>query len=150
MYAKPLSIGHPMHSIGNRMRRIQVLNKALYGIDAFYEIELPRIFLFCHAGATVLGRAHYSDYFLTYQNCTVGTARAEEGAARGNYPVFGRHVSLYAGASVLGACKIGDNCKISAGSVVINKRLKPDTMYRGTPQSHETVLYPFPDNIWKK
>ena len=126
------------------------LNKALYGIDAFYEIELPRIFLFCHAGGTVLGRAQYSDYFLAYQNCTVGSARAEEGAVRGIFPVLGKHVSLYAGASVLGACKIGDNCKISAGSVVINKRLKPHTMYRGTPQSHEMVPFPFPDNIWKK
>lgn len=126
------------------------LNKALYGIDAFYEIELPRIFLFCHAGGTVLGRAQYSDYFLVYQHCTVGAARGAEGAARGIYPVLGKYVSLYAGASVLGACKIGDNCRISAGSVVINKRLKPNTMYRGVPQSYETVTYPFPDNIWKK
>jgi serine O-acetyltransferase len=130
--------------------KLFLLNKALYGIDAFYEVELPRIFLFCHAGGTVLGRAMYSDYFLVYQHCTIGSARAEDGASRGIYPVLGTHVSLYAGASVLGACKIGDNCKISAGSVVINKRVKPHTMYRGTPQSHELVPFPFPDNIWKK
>jgi len=129
--------------------KLYFLNKALYGMDAFYEVELPRIFVFNHAGSTVLGRAQYSDYFLVYQNCTVGSARAAEGAARGIFPVLGRHVSLYAGASVLGASKIGDNCKISAGSVVINTRLKPNTMYRGVPQSHETVTFPFPDNVWK-
>jgi serine O-acetyltransferase len=126
------------------------LKKALYGIDAFYEIELPRIFLFSHAGGTVLGRAQYSDYFLVYQHCTVGSARAEEGASRGAFPLLGKHVSLYAGATVLGACILADGCKISAGSVVINKRLKPNTLYRGAPQRHETVTFPFPDNVWKK
>ena len=125
------------------------LNKALYGIDAYYEVELPGIFLFSHAGGTVLGRAKYSDYFLVYQQCTVGSARAAEKAGRGVFPVLGRHVSLYAGAAVLGACHIGDNCKISAQSVIINKRLKPNTIYRGTPQSFETATFPFPDNVWK-
>jgi serine O-acetyltransferase len=129
--------------------KIFFLNKALYGIDAFYEVELPGIFLFSHAGGTVLGRARYSDYFLVYQQCTVGSARAAEKAGRGVFPVLGRHVSLYAGAAVLGACHIGDNCKISAHSVIINKRLKPNTIYRGRPQSFETVIFPFPDNIWK-
>jgi serine O-acetyltransferase len=125
------------------------LNKALYGVDVFYEVELPSIFLFSHAGGTVLGRATYGDYFLVYQHCTVGSARAEEGAGRGLFPVFGRHVSLYAGSSVLGACRLGDNCKISAHSLIMNKRLKPNTIYRGVPQSYETATYAFPDNVWR-
>jgi serine O-acetyltransferase len=133
----------------NICEKIFFLNKALYGIDAFYEVELPSIFVFCHAGGTVLGRAQYSDYFLVYQQCTVGSARAAEKAGRGLFPVLGRHVSLYAGATVLGNCLIGDNCKISTQSVIVNKRLKPNTIYRGTPQSFETVTFPFPDNIWK-
>ncbi len=32
----------------------------------------------------------------------------------------------------------------------MNKRLKPNTVYRGMPQSYETVEFPFPDNVWKK
>ena len=139
------------HKNGNRSlcEKIFFLNKALYGIDALYEVELPSIFCFSHASGTVLGRAQYSDYFLVYQQCTVGAARAVAGGGRGVYPVFGRYVSLYAGATILGNCKIGDNCKISTQSVIINKRLKPNTIYRGTPQSFETVTFPFPDNIWK-
>lgn len=129
--------------------KLFLLNKALYGIDAFYEVELPGIFLFSHAGGTVLGRAQYSDYFLVYQQCTVGSARAPEKAGRGVFPVLGRHVSLYAGAAILGACQIGDNCKISTQSVIINKKLKPNTIYRGTPQSFETAPFPFPDTVWK-
>lgn len=129
--------------------KLFLLNKALYGIDAYYEIELPRIFLFSHAGGTVLGRARYSDYFLVYQQCTVGSARVAKGGERGVFPVFGKHVSLYAGAKVLGACNIGDNCKISAHSIVMNKKLEPNTIYRGIPQSYETVKFRFPDNVWK-
>ncbi len=138
------------NGIGNLCDKIFFLNKALYGIDVFYEVELPSVFLFCHAGGTVLGRAQYSDYFLVYQQCTVGAARAAEKARRGVFPVLGRHVSLYAGAAVLGACHIGDNCKISAQSVIINKRLKPNTIYRGTPQSFATATFPFPDNVWRQ
>lgn len=126
------------------------LNKSLYGIDVFYEVELPRIFHFAHAVGTVLGRATYSDYFLVYQHCTVGASRNEEGASRGSFPILGKHVSLYAGATVLGGCTLADGCKISAGSIVMNRNLKPNTLYRGVPHKWEAVTFPFPDNIWKK
>lgn len=106
------------------------LNKALYGIDAFYEIELPEIFVFSHAVGTVLGRARYSNYFLVYQGCVVGAARGVKGGGRGLYPVLGEHLSLFAGSAVLGGCRIGENCKISANSVVINKKLGPNLIYR--------------------
>ena len=36
----------------------------LHGIDVFFTVDLPDIFLFCHPLCTVLGRAQYSDYFL--------------------------------------------------------------------------------------
>ncbi|HAR97331.1 MAG TPA: serine acetyltransferase [Syntrophus sp. (in: bacteria)] len=125
------------------------LNKALYGIDAFFEVELPAVFVFSHATGTVLGRATYGDFLLVYQHCTVGAARAAKGGGRGLYPVLGSHVSLYAGATVVGACRIGDMCKISAHSLILNRHLKPGLMYRGTPASHETAPFPFPDNIWR-
>ena len=125
------------------------LNKALYGIDVFYEVDLPKVFVFSHATASILGRAVYSDFLLIYQHCTVGAARAVEGGGRGIYPVLGRHVSLYAGATVLGACNIGDMCKIAAHSLIMNRQLKAGTIYRGTPTKHEAVSLSFPDNIWK-
>lgn len=126
------------------------LNKALYGIDAFYEVALPRVFLFSHATGSVLGRATYGDFLLVYQHCTVGAARTPKGAGRCVYPVLGSHVSLYAGATVLGACRIGDMCKISAHSLITNRRLICNTIYRGTPEKFETITHPFADNIWKR
>lgn len=137
------------YGLSSICEKLFFLNKALYGIDVFCEVELPRIFLFCHAGGTVLGRARYSDYFIVYQNCTVGSARAAKGAIRGEYPILGKHCSLYVGSAIMGACRIGDNCKISANSVIMNKKLKPNTIYRGNPQAYETAPFVFPDNIWK-
>ena len=42
----------------NLASKIFLLNKALHGIDAFYSIDLPEIFLFVHPIGTVLGRRH--------------------------------------------------------------------------------------------
>ncbi len=52
-----------------------------------------------------------------YQNVTIGGARAGDGR-RAAYPVIGRNVTLFAGAVVVGAVRIGDNCIIGANSVV--------------------------------
>lgn len=52
--------------------KIYALNKMLHGIDMYYELELPEIFMLSHPVGTVLGRAKYSNYFCIYQNCTVG------------------------------------------------------------------------------
>lgn len=118
------------------------LNKALHGIDCFYGIDLPDIFLFCHPVGTVLGRAKYSDFFLVYQNCTVGSNM------RGEYPVIGRCVSLYKGASVIGASRIGNNCKIAADSTVLDEDVPDDSIYIG--RRGESFLKPCtrPDHGW--
>jgi serine O-acetyltransferase len=95
--------------------RVYYLNKVLGGIDVYYEVALPDIFLFVHCIGTVLGRASYSDYFVCYQRCTVGGNKDLE------YPRIGKGVVLYGGSSVIGNCQINDNCLISAGTIVIDK-----------------------------
>src|SRR5205823_183490 len=39
--------------------KVYALNKALHGVDAFYEVELPSVFAFQHPVGTVLGRGRY-------------------------------------------------------------------------------------------
>lgn len=104
--------------------KIFQLNKYLHGIDVYYEVELPEIFLFVHPIGTVLGRASYSDYLLVYQGCNIGSDH-------GIFPTLGKHFSIHPGASILGKCKIEDNCKISTGSLIMNKNLKKDSVYIG-------------------
>jgi len=92
------------------------LNKAMHGLDAFYEVELPGIFAVVHPVGTVLGRAKYADYFCCYQNVSVG---ADPFIAGG--PVFGEGVVMYGGSRVIGNVKVGANCLISAGATAISR-----------------------------
>lgn len=107
--------------------KLFLLNKALHGCDIFYEIELPSIFLLVHPLATVLGRGDYSDYFVSYQRCGVGSNHDV-------YPTFGHHVTLRPGSAVLGACRIGNHCQIAAESLVLDRDLPDHSLYIGTPR----------------
>ena len=43
--------------------KIYYLNKALNGVDLFYEVEMPSIFFLDHPVGSVLGRAKYGEGF---------------------------------------------------------------------------------------
>ena len=122
--------------------KVFYLNKVLHGIDVFYSVELPNIFLFCHPVGTVLGHAKYSDYFLVYQNCTIGSNHEVD------YPILGKYVAVYRGASILGKCTIGDNCKIAADSLILDQDLDANKIYIGTPSSHLIKENRNHDRIW--
>jgi serine O-acetyltransferase len=106
--------------------KIFLLNKYLHGIDAFYEVELPDIFLFVHPIGTVLGRGKYSNYFLVYQRCNIGSNKDI-------YPILKEYVSLHPGSSVLGNCIVEENCKIATGSLLLDRNLEKNSLYIGTP-----------------
>jgi serine O-acetyltransferase len=107
--------------------KIFLLNKLLHGIDAYYEVMLPDIFLVIHPLATVLGRATYGDYFIVYQRCGIGSNHDI-------YPVLGNHVTMHPGSVILGNCRIGDNCKLAAESLIIDCNIEKDTIYMGNPK----------------
>ena len=101
------------------------LNKALHGLDAFYEVELPAVFALQHPVGTVLGRASYADYFVAYQNVTVGAD------LNGGSPAFGPGVVLFGGAKILGSARIGANCFVSAGALILGTTVAPDSVVYG-------------------
>lgn len=100
------------------------LNKALHGLDVFYEVQLPTIFCFQHPVGTVLGRATYSDYLFVYQ-------RASTGAKDGKYPRLGEGVVLYPGAAVIGECTVGNNVWLSNGSLVFGQDIPSNSVVFG-------------------
>lgn len=108
--------------------KLFLLNKALHGLDAFYEVELPSVFLLVHPLGTVLGRGRYSDFFVAYQRCGVGSNHDV-------YPTFGRHVTLRPGSAVLGTCAIGNHCQIATESLVLDRDLPDHTLYIGNPKT---------------
>ncbi len=105
------------------------LNRYLHGIDVFYEVNLPDIFLFVHPLGTVLGRGTYSNYFAVYQRCGVGSNHDV-------YPVLKEYVTLHPGSSVIGNCLVEENCTIAAGSLLLDKNLEKNSVYIGNPKNY--------------
>jgi len=108
--------------------KIFLLNKALHGIDAFYKVELPKIFVFVHPQGTILGRGVYKDFFCIYQGCTVGSKHPDL-----VYPEFSERTILYANSTVLGRSKIGKNVVFGAGSILIDRTIEDNQLVLGGP-----------------
>lgn len=116
---------------GRLAEKVFLLNKALHGIDAYYEVELPSVFLFVHPLATVLGRGRYADHLVVYQRCGVGSNHDV-------YPKLGEFVTLRPGSAVLGRSQIGRNCTIATESLVLDFDVPDNTIYIGNPQTYTT------------
>lgn len=104
--------------------KLSYLNKILHGLDLFYSVRMPDVFLLVHPLGSVIGNAQYSDYLVVYQNCTVGSVD-------GDYPVLGEGVVLYSSSSVLGKCLVGDDVVFAANSAVLNTNVPSHTVVFG-------------------
>ena len=100
------------------------LNKLLNACDIYYEVDMPAVYYMEHPVGTVLGRASYSNYLVFQQRCTVGGNRSA-------YPVLGEYVWLFAGASVIGDCRIGNNVFLSAECMVKDENVPDNTIVFG-------------------
>ena len=99
--------------------RLFLLNKALNGIDLFYEIEMPRRFFIGHSVGIVLAKASYGEYLVLYQNSTVGRSGSD-------VPRIGERVILHPNCSVIGRAVIADGSVLSQGVRVINRETIAD------------------------
>lgn len=104
--------------------RLFYLNKILHGLDLFYSVALPDIFMLVHPVGTVLGNAGYRDYLVVYQNCTVG-------AVTDVYPRFGVGTILYSRTSVLGDCQLGDDVVLAANAMIVDLEVPSSTTVTG-------------------
>ncbi|WP_222127341.1 transferase [Bacillus sp. X1(2014)] len=104
---------------------VYCLNKLLNSFDLYFEVELPDIFSLSHPVGTVMGRAKYSDFFSISQNCTVGNNH-------GIFPTFEKNVILFSGVTVIGNCKIGENCLISANTYIKDTDIPENSIVFGS------------------
>lgn len=123
-------------------KKLFLLNKCLHGCDIYFGVELPAIFLLVHPLGTVLGRAEYSDYFIAYQRCSIGSNHDI-------YPQLGRHATLRPGGAVLGRCLIGDNVTVAAESLVLDRDLPDNTTYIGNPRDFCMRSRTNTEKIWR-
>jgi serine O-acetyltransferase len=93
--------------------RLFYLNKVMHGLDLFYSVSMPDIFMVVHPLGTVLGNAKYSNYFVVYQNCTIGAVDTV-------YPSFDEGVVMYSKSSVIGDCRIGRDVVIAANAFIVD------------------------------
>ncbi len=113
--------------------KVFLLNKALFGIDAFYKLELPPHFIFVHPVGTILGRAVYDDFFVVYQGVTIGANR------EGVYPVFKPKTVLYSNSSIIGECKTGTNFILGANSSLIDSVVDDNKVVVGGYPHHRIL-----------
>lgn len=103
-----LSDGDRARSIADKL---YCLNKALNGLDLFYEVQMPNVFFLNHPVGSVMGRANYGEFFDFRQNCTVGQNK-------GKFPTIGERVKMMSGAKILGDSLVGKDSIISANAYV--------------------------------
>jgi serine O-acetyltransferase len=118
-----------MHGDGTVPTKIFYLNKILHGLDLYYSVQLPEIFLFSHPVGSVIGNAEYGNYLVIYQNCTIG-------AERGIYPRLGDGIVLYARSSVIGNCTVGSDVVFAANSFLVNTDVPDHSLVLGHYPQH--------------
>lgn len=126
---------------GNRTlcNKLFGLNKALNGIDLFYEIEMPEVFFIGHSVGIVFAKATYGNYLVIYQNSTVGK---NHGVA----PTLGDGVVMYPGTAIIGRCNVGAGTVLSQGVSLINTNTPGGcTVYPGS--FGEITLKPTQRNV---
>jgi serine O-acetyltransferase len=107
--------------------RLFLMNKALNGIDLFYEIAMPEVFYIGHSVGIVLAKATYGNYLVLYQNSTVGRHKDQ-------IPVLGDRVVLYPNTAVIGRSVVEDDAVVSQGTSVVNKHVpKGQIAFSGGP-----------------
>ena len=112
--------------------RLFYLNKILHGVDLYFSVPMPDVFMLVHPIGTVLGKARYSDHLVVYQNVTVG-------ADGDTYPTFGDGVILYSRTTVVGRCAVGDNVIFGAGAMVVNTEVPNDSVVVGQYPKHRIL-----------
>ena len=97
--------------------RLFLMNKALNGIDLFYEIAMPTEFYIGHSVGIVLAKATYGERLVLYQNSTIGRHKDR-------IPVIGDGVVVYPNCAIIGRCDVGAGAVISQGTSVLDAKVK--------------------------
>jgi serine O-acetyltransferase len=101
--------------------RLFLMNKALNGIDLFYEIAMPEVFYIGHSVGIVLAKATYGNFLVLYQNATIGRHKDR-------IPVIGDRVVVYPNSAVIGRSVVGEGAVISQGTSVLDREVPAGRM----------------------
>jgi len=111
-------------------RAVSHLNRAVSGIEIHPGAKIGRRFFIDHGMGVVIGEtAEIGDDVTIYHQVTLGGTSTRKTK---RHPSVGDHVTIGAGAKVLGPVKIGHHSKIGSGSVVV-RDVPPYSTVVGVP-----------------
>ena len=125
-------VSHMLYLRGHNLpaRAISQLARFFTGIEIHPGATIGKGFFIDHGMGVVIGETtEIGDGCTIYQGVTLGGTGKDIGK---RHPTLGNNVMVSAGAKVLGSFKIGDNCKIGAGSVVLEE-VPPNCTVVGIP-----------------
>jgi serine O-acetyltransferase len=100
------------------------------GAEIYYSTEIGPGFNVQHGAGIVVGpRNKIGSHFIIHQGATVGQGNLY---ASGDATVIGDHVTLYAGAKVVGHVTVGDYVWLGANAV-LTKNAEGHSIYAGAP-----------------
>ncbi|MDR1570771.1 MAG: serine O-acetyltransferase [Oscillospiraceae bacterium] len=100
------------------------------GIEIHPGATVGRRLFIDHGMGVVIGETtEIGDDVTLYQDVTLGGTGKDVGK---RHPTIGDHVTIGAGAKVLGPFRVGDNSKIGAGAIVL-REVPPDCTVVGNP-----------------
>ena len=119
------------------LHRFYFIGRLLSQIARFFTLieihpgaRLGRGILIDHGCGVVIGEtAEVGDYCTIYQGVTLGGVGTRKGK---RHPTIGNNVMIGAGAKILGAFEVGDNCQIAANAVLL-KPLEENSTAAGIP-----------------
>ena len=124
---------HPLKRFGFGFvaRAISQFARFLTGIEIHPSVKIGRGVFFDHGIGIVLGETtELGDNCILFHNVTLGGTGKIEGK---RHPTVGNNVLIGANATILGPCVIGDNCKIGAESVLVDRNIPPNCTVVGAP-----------------
>jgi serine O-acetyltransferase len=118
------------HHVRLLARWLSQVARLATGIEIHPGAQIGRRLLIDHGMAVVIGETSIvGDDVTLYQGVTLGGTGKEKGK---RHPTVGNGVVVGAGAKLLGNIRIGDNCRVGAGSVVL-RSVPHDSTVVGVP-----------------
>ncbi|PZP35676.1 MAG: hypothetical protein DI603_02555 [Roseateles depolymerans] len=123
--------------------RLFLLNKALHGLELFYDLVLPEVFLIGHTPGLVLAKAQYGSHIVFHQGCTVGHK------LDGHRPVIEERVVMFPNSMVIGRSVIRRNTAIAPGVCVVDMETPGDCYVLPGPNGRP-VIKPHNKEFWRR
>ncbi|MDN3921586.1 hypothetical protein [Roseateles violae] len=127
---------------GATATRLFLLNKALHGLELFYELALPEVFMLGHTPGIVLAKAGYGSHLMLHQGCTVGRKIG------GERPRLDSHIVLFPNAMVIGRCHVRANTVIAPGVCLVDTDTPGDCYVLPGPEGRP-LFKPARREVWR-